>query len=309
MGRAVRIRRSVPRYILSLALLICGCASLSYGQEKIAAIVNKDIITQKDLNDFINFMRLQLSQEYKGEELENKIQSMKVDLLDRLIEDRLILQEAKNNHITADESRVKARLTEMRKHFDSESENPQDLAKQGLVEADIENKIREQLLMFYIVDLKIRQKVAISPDEVTAYYNRNQKEFIRPEERSLQVIALENQDQAKSFHYYFKTGQKLEDLAARYPITLNRLKAARGQELRKDIEEAVFKLHIDGISDPINVSGKYYIFKLENVTPSKQQTLSEAQDKIHAYLYETKMQEDLSRWLEELKAKSYIKIK
>ncbi|MDP2941433.1 MAG: peptidyl-prolyl cis-trans isomerase [Candidatus Omnitrophota bacterium] len=295
--------------IVGCAFLVAGCTSIAYGAEKIIAIVNKEIISQRDYNDFVNFMRLQLSEEYKGEELENKIQSMKVDLLDRLIEDRLILQEAKKNNITIDESRVKGRLAEIKRRFDAESDFQQDLAKQGLVQADIENKIREQLLMFYIVEVKVRQRVVINPDEVTGFYNRNQKDFIRPEERGLQVITLENQDQAKSFHYYLKTGEKLEDLAARYPITVNGLRVVKGQELRKDIEEAVFKLYSGGISEPIKVGDKYYIFKLESVTPAKQQALSEAQDKIHAYLYETKMQEEMNKWLEELKSKSYISIK
>jgi hypothetical protein len=66
---------------LSLAIvwnLALGAWGLSlYAQDKIVAIVNKDIITQKDLTDFINFARMQMLTEYKGEQLEAKIQAMK----------------------------------------------------------------------------------------------------------------------------------------------------------------------------------------------------------------------------------------
>jgi hypothetical protein len=48
-----------------------------FAQGKIVAIVNNDVITEKDLNDFVNFMRIQLSEEFKGKELESKLQSMK----------------------------------------------------------------------------------------------------------------------------------------------------------------------------------------------------------------------------------------
>ncbi len=90
----------LKRKLSKLLLLIIFTAAYSlqftaynlFAQDKIAAIVNNDIITQKDLDDFLNFMRIQLSQDYSGKELENKIQAMKPDLLDRLIEDRLILQ-------------------------------------------------------------------------------------------------------------------------------------------------------------------------------------------------------------------------
>lgn len=293
-------------FITSYELLVTSYEL--FAQDKIIAVVNNDIVTQKDLNDFINFMRMQLSKEYEGKELEKRIQSMKLDLLDRLIEDRLILQEAKKNNIKCDENRVKARINEIKRHYTSEVEFQNDLAKQGLVQADIESKIREQLLMYNIVEQKVRDKIVVRPDEVTDFYNKNIKEFHTGEERELEVIVLENEDLARTLVYNLKSGQKLEDLATRYPITVNQLKARHGEELRKDIEDAVFKLTIGEISDPIKVDDKYYIFKLDNIIPSRQLTLSEVQDKIHNFLLEKKMQEELKEWLDELKKQSYIKV-
>ena len=103
------------KLILSKTILFLGLIAIChmsyaielYAQDKIIAIVNSDVITQKDLNDFLNFMRMQLMTEYKGKELENKIQSMKLDLIDKLVEDRLILQQAKKNNIQIDEGRLR----------------------------------------------------------------------------------------------------------------------------------------------------------------------------------------------------------
>lgn len=295
-------------FIFAVSLQFTVYSLQLFAKDKIIAVVNNDIVTQKDLNDFINFMRMQLSKEYEGKELEKRIQSMKLDLLDRLIEDRLILQEAKKNNIKCDEDRVKARINEIKRHYTSEVEFQNDLAKQGLVQADIESKIREQLLMYNIVEQKVRDKIVVRPDEVTDFYNKNIKEFHTGEERELEVIVLENEDLARTLVYNLKSGQKLEDLATRYPITVNQLKARHGEELRKDIEDAVFKLTIGEISAPIKVDDKYYIFKLDNIIPSRQLTLSEVQDKIHNFLLEKKMQEELKEWLDELKKQSYIKV-
>jgi parvulin-like peptidyl-prolyl isomerase len=297
---------------LSLAIvciLVLGAWNFnSYADDKIVAIVNNDVITQKDLNDFINFTRMQLSKEYKDSDLEEKIESMKVDLLDRLIEDRLMLQEAKKNKIKIEENRVKAKINEIKKRYNSDAEFQADLSKQGLVEADIETKIREQLLMYSIIEIEVKDKILIRPDEVTDFYNKNIKEVISGEERELEVITLENEDLAKSFSFGLKSGQKLVDLAARYPITVNKLKVSNKEELRKDIEEAVFKLYIGQVSDPIKIGDKYYVFKLDNIIPSRQQPLSEVQDTICAILFEKKMQEGLTKWLDNLKKQSYIKI-
>lgn len=278
-----------------------------YAEDKIIAIVNCDVITQKDLNDFTSFMSMQLSREYRGSELEKRIQSMKLDLLDKLVEDRLILQEAKKNNIRVDESRVKARINEIRKHYNSDAEFKDDLAKQGLTQADIESRIREQLLMYNIVEYMVKDKIVVRPDEVTNFYDKNRKELVSDEERELEAITLENEDLAKTISYELRTDQKLVDLAAKYSLTVNTLKARQG-ELRKDIEDVVFKLGISEISNPVKIDDKYCVFKLNNIIPARHLTLSEAQDKIHAFLFEKKMQEKLTKWLDELKQKSYIKI-
>jgi parvulin-like peptidyl-prolyl isomerase len=176
------------------------------------------------------------------------------------------------------------------------------------VQADIENKIKEQMLMYNVIDYKIRSKILIRPEEVTAFYNNNKDDFVTPEERQLQVIALENEDLAKSFSYALRTGEKLEDLATRYPLTLNKLNVRRPSELRKDVEDLVFNLGITEVSEPVQIDDKFYVFKLDNIIPSKPISLIEAQDKINDFLFQKKMQEDLMRWLDELKKQSYIKI-
>jgi len=282
----------------------------SFAQDKIVAIVNNDVITQKDLEDFINFMRVQMFKEGKEGRAQKKIESMKPDLLDRLIEDRLILQEAKKNNIRVDENRIKARIAEIKKRYPSDIEFQRDLGRQGLVQADIEQKIREQLLMYYIIEYKIRSGILIRPEEVTAFYNENQKEFFIPEERGLDVITLENADLAASLSDNLRRGEKLEALAARYPLTVNKLSVRQGEDLRKEIQEVVSRLNLGEVSQPLKLDNDnaYYVFKLDYVIPQKQQSLFAAQEKIHAFLFDRKMQEGLNKWLGELKKQSYIKI-
>jgi parvulin-like peptidyl-prolyl isomerase len=279
-----------------------------YAQDKVIAVVNNEIITQKDLNDFFNFIRMQFSRELKGKALEEKVSSAKQDLLQRLIEDRIMLQQAKNDKISIEPARVKAKINEIKKRYALESEFEQDLAKQGLVQADLENKIREQMLMFNIVEQKVRSKVVVRPEEITDFYNQNKRKFLKPEERLLTVIVLQDESAAKSLSYSWRLGEKLEDLATRYTFTTNNLSASQGQDLRSEIEEVVFKLGIAEVSDPVKIDAQYYIFKLDDILGSQQLSLVQAQEKIQAYLFDIKLQEELMKWLDGLKKQSYIKI-
>jgi len=293
---------------LALIFLFLCPPNWLYGQDRVAAVVNNEIITQKDLNDFLNFMRMQYSRQLSGKALEEKVNSAKQDLLQRLIEDRIMLQQAKNEKIIIEPSRIKAKVNEIKKRYALESDFERDLAKQGLVQADLENKIREQMLTFNIVEQKVRSKVVIRPEEVTDFYNQNKRQFMKPEERLLTVIISQDESSAKSLVYYLRLGEKLESLATRYAFTTDTLSVYQGQDLRNEIEDTVSKLGMSEVSDPVKIDGQYYIFRLDEILGSRQMDLAQSQERIQAYLFDKKLQERLNSWLDELKKQSYIKI-
>ena len=294
--------------VIFLAYLILLPTGYLYARDKVVAVVNNEIITQKDLTDFLNFIRLQYSRQLQGEALEEKVSSMKPDLLQRLIEDRLILQQAKLAKINIEPSRVKAKIDEVKKRYGLESDFEVDLAKQGLVRADLEKKIGEQMLMYNFIEQKVRSKIMIRPDEVTSFYAKNKGQFLKPEERILTLIILQDEAIAKTVSYQLRLGTKLDELAAKFAFTTDKLSASAGQELRPEIEDTVFKLGIGEISNPVKIDTQYFIFKLDDIMGSQELSLIQAQDKIQAYLFEKKMQEELAKWLDELKKQSYIKI-
>src|SRR4030042_5441845 len=274
----------MPKFKINLRIIICAVLFLpvlcgvTFAQDKIIAIVNSEVITRKDMEDFVNFMRMQLSRDYSQEELEKQIKLLKEDFLKKLIEDKLILQEAKKNDykielkpglsisIKPDEAKVRARIDETRKRYSSDREFQEVLSRQGLVQADLEQKVREQLLMYSVVEYTVRNKIAVRPDEVTAYYNKNIKDFFVSEEREVECFALEDRGLAENLSLDLREGKKPEDLAVKYPFTVNRIKAEKKGELKKEIEEAVFKLGIDEVSPSVAVDNKYYVFKLVSIT-------------------------------------------
>ena len=306
--------KSITKFFLLFALVFLPTYYLLstnyclYAQDKVIAIVNNDVITQKDLSDFLNFIRLQYSRQLQGKALEEKTSSMKRDLLQRLIEDRLILGQAQLNNISAEPSRVKAQIDEVKKRYALESDFEKDLAKQGLVQADLENKISEQMIMYNLINQKVRSKIMIRPDEVTSFYAQDKRKFLKPEERMLTLFILQDEEVAKTVSYQLRLGTKLEELAEKYTFTIDRLSASAGQELRPEIEDTVFKLGVGEVSNPVKIDTQYFIFKLDDIIPSQQLSLAQSQDKIQAYLFEKKLQEGLVKWLDELKKQSYIKI-
>jgi parvulin-like peptidyl-prolyl isomerase len=252
-------------------------------------------------------MRMQLSGQYKGAQLEEKIQSMKPDLLERLIEDRLILQEARKNNISIDTSRMKAKINEMKEKYGSEQAFQEALKNQGLVEADLESRIKEQMSTYNIIETKIKDKIVIKPAEITDFYNNNLPEFIFPEQRDLESLVVADQATAKNIAADLKSGKDINEVAKTYSLKVNSF-SVRREELIKEIEDALFKLNKFETAGPIKIKDSFYVFRLVGINLPRQQTLAEVQDRIYELLYEKKMQEGLAKWIEELKKTAYIKM-
>ncbi len=288
-------------------LFLAGASFPARAEDKIIAIVNNEAITQRDLESFLNFMRVQLSRQYSAKELEEKIAVMRSDLLDRLIEDRLILQQAKKENLKADDGRVKAKVDELKKRYDSQTDFENSLKSQGLVEADLMNRVRDQILMFNIVETKIRDKIVIKPAEITQYYDKNPASFKLLEEREFQSLSGADEAKARKIIEDLRQGKDIKEAVKDSGFSLSAFSARKDGELKKDVEDLLFKLNIGEVSEPIKIKDSYYLFQLSKIRPSRQQTLSEVQDSIHAMLYEKKMQEAMVKWVEELKKKAYLK--
>lgn len=292
-------------FLFSGFLLLASC--FCFAQDKIAAVVNNDIITQKDVDDFENFMRIQMSGEYSQTQVEEKINSLRKDMLTRLIEDRLILQEAKRQNIKIDENRIKAKVHAIKRRYISDKVFCDTLKAQGLVPADIEAKIKDQMFMQTIVEAMVKDKIIVNPGEVTDFYQKYTKEFNTPETRQCDLLTIDNEQTANQIRDNLKDAGDFVKAGQEYSLSVDKMDIQPGQ-LKQDVEAVIFKLKPGDISEPIFIEDQYYIFKLNKIIPPSQQGLAEVGDSIHQVIYNQKMQGKLVKWLDELKKKSYIRI-
>ena len=81
--------------LFQLALiLLLPCRANAKVVDRIVAQVNDDIITLSDLNREMAELRQQLATQYSGDQLEQEIKKQEKDVLDSLIQEKLLLQKA-----------------------------------------------------------------------------------------------------------------------------------------------------------------------------------------------------------------------
>lgn len=303
----MEIRKCILRLIACIIFLLG--ANVYAAQDKIVAIVNKDTITQSDADAYLKVVILQLSQHYTGNELENRIKEEKEQLISRMTEDRIILQEAKKKGLAARPDKVKSRIEQLKSNYSSEIEFENSLKEKGLTVKDLEDKLNDQMIMREVIEREVRMKVVVSPDEVTRFYENNRESlFLEPESRTLDSVYLEDESSLDKLSEDLKNGVDFKDAAQRHRCAYAR-DTIRRDELSLAVQESVFSLSVNEVSKPIKTDKGIYIFKLLEAHQPRIKPLSEAHQGIFNYLFEEKFAAMMSEWLEDLKAKAYILVK
>jgi len=285
-------------------------------EDAIIAVVNDEVITYKNLMDYMRSIvqRMHLEGHSKNE-IESKIKDFEQSGLAKLIETRLILTEANAIGMEIEKRAVDLRVEEIKKRYASEEQFLEAIIAQGASVSDIRSKIEDEFKVKYLIDMEVREKIFVNPQEVTDYYKENTNEFVKEETARLDSIFIpnaQNKDeslaQAQTALSKIESGETFADVAQEFSQSPAIGTIKKGQMLA-EIDEVVFSLNADEISHVIAVEGGFFIIKLLERSPSRPLTLEEVKGKIETQLYEQKYQQDLKKWLNKLQDKAFIEIK
>ncbi len=161
-----------------LAIMFCLNAEVL---DRIVAKVGREIVLQSDLAKRIQQLEAagMLSEEITG-----------FDVLNDMIESKLIIQQAKKEEYEIDEDQVRQlaeeQIQQVSSQFESEYEFKKELKKASLTVLELKEyyiqMITEQRLKDQIINNEIKNKVHITEVEVEEYFTENQNEIPpRPE--------------------------------------------------------------------------------------------------------------------------------
>jgi len=175
----VAISSSVSSYILArvrkviliaiLALATSGCAQiLSSG----AAVVNGDRISQSAVDDEVK-AQLSGGQQQTPQTADSQVQIAR-QVLGRLIQQKLLLQEAARRSVVAAPAKVNEQYAQLRGQFQDEAEFRKRLADFSLTPETLKERIRDSIV---IDALGAKISGPVTDDQVRAVYKKEQAQF------------------------------------------------------------------------------------------------------------------------------------
>jgi len=213
-----------------------------------------------------------------------KLQLDKSMVLDQMISEKMLIQEAKNIGLEKDN----------------------DVLEQI-------KKMTEQILVQVLIEREILDKIKINDEEVLEYYEQNKESFTEKEQVYLYNILLETEEEAQNVLEELKAGGDFSEIAKEKSTGPS---AAQGGDLGyltkgtiiPEIEEVVFALEVEELSEIINTDFGFHILKITEKKPETVKSFEEVKEDIIQTLLPNKQKEAFDNLLEELKSKSEIEI-
>ncbi len=324
------LRRLGPLFPLFFALLFPAPELRAEKQllDRVVAVVNNDVITQSELDMILRPLYEEYRHEFKGEELYKRLSELRIKILNQLIEDRLVFQEAEKVKIVVDQQEIQDRLKEFKSRFATEQEMEQALREQGMTMASIKDRLRRQAMIRSLHDAEIRSKVLVSPLEVQDFYEQNSEQFQEMERLRPRSLTIKKSTEAREkgikdeeawnliqdLRKRAEAGEDFSELAKKYSQDMHARNGGLGDWIERgdmisSIDEVLFRLKKGELSEVIETPMGYHLFRVEERHEGKKLSLEEARDKIHAYLYQKKSEERFEQWMDELKSQAYISVR
>lgn len=303
---------------ISLFLILNFNITKSYAlEDAIVAIVNDELVTLKDLRDYVHATYISLIAEgIPQSQLKEAMRELETNGITKLIEDKLILSKANQLGLVVRDKIVNDRLKDIKAKYPSEQVFLNSLMANGATITDLRNKIKDQMKIKYVIENQVRAKIFVNPQEVTKYYNEHIESYKNKEQVNVESIFIpfETTDKTETYKRAYEAqnliqgGKDFMAVTLDYSSTPSLGKVERGQ-LKPDIENKIFNMNIGDISEPVEVENGLYIFKCVDQFPAQTLSLEEVKDKITDAIFREKFKKQLSTWLTKLKKDAYIEIK
>jgi peptidyl-prolyl cis-trans isomerase SurA len=175
--------------LLPLAALIlfggAGCKQQKQTSPNVWAMVNGQEIKRDDVD---KYYRTRVSPEGQEPSQEEAL-SLKLNVLDELINNEILLERAKKLNLEASDGEVEDKFTELKSPY-TEDEFQRQLKDRGVSADDLKRDLRRQLSIQKLLNREVVAKISITDQDVADFYNSNKAQFnvAEPQYRIAQIV-------------------------------------------------------------------------------------------------------------------------
>jgi peptidyl-prolyl cis-trans isomerase SurA len=280
--------------------------------DKILATVNGEPVTLSELEHFLQPVYKQYERVYTGTELDAYKKRAREQMLEQLIENKLILQKAKKEGLQITEASMEEEFADVKDKFGSMDEFKAALEKEGMTIEQYKKDLTEQLTIKAMIERELVPKAKVRPEEVKEYYKEHVDEFKRSAMVHMGHILIKSdeKDGEKKIQDAYKQlteGKPFDEVAAQYSsaddpgfIPVNQLKP----ELKSIVEV----LKTGEYSKIIKTDIGWHILSIKEFKEPETVSLTDTWASLENKLFMKKLAEEHKKWISQLRLKAHVVI-
>lgn len=320
----------MKRTILAVAVFIAARCAVgeSVTIDGVAAFVNDAVVTVGEVRDAMSSMMPQLRQLYTGADLESQQKELYSDVLEDLINAKLIMKAYEaDTKLNKDgiEKYVEKRIGEFIKDkFDGDrQEFLKSLRDAHMSMDEWRRQMRERIIVGMMKSREVDAQVVISPREIRKVYEENAKKYFREEKARIRVILIQGStNETERMAKEKAAGETLAKIraGADFADVARAIsedgKAKEGgdwgwydvRDLRPELAKPLALLKKDAVSELLRMDGNYYLVKLEGRQAAGPIPFEDVRTAIEKDLRRKEIRRVTDLWMARLRKDAYIQI-
>lgn len=309
---------------MTLLLLCSVCLSSATAQvvSRIAAVVNKDIITTYQLDQKLQEQLAKRERQPSPAQLG----ALRQELLSRLIEETLVQQRIKALNLRVSEEEIETAILDVQQKNQLTREALEDaVLAQGLEFDAYRENLSKQILRYKLIGEEVRSQVDVSEGEVVEYYRAHLDDYRLPPEVLLSAInfpvsvkASEQERQkirsiAVAALDRMRQGESIAEVVASYNDTYGATGGELGRfndnDMIPEFAEAIKGVETGNFSEPVQTSMGIHVLRVDERYPGGLRQFDTVNYEIYQMILDQKTDARIKEWTRALKTKSFIDIR
>ena len=303
--------------LLSLWLMTACCAQAAQ-LNKVAAVVNGQVITMFDLqkNAIPDLMRARVNPNDPSQA--KAVDTVLRKVLDMMIMDILIGQEAKRLKITVSASEIDGEITRFMKMRNlNKAQLEAQLAQQKSSVAELRSTIEKSLMRQKVMGMEVGRRVVVTPEEIKAYYDAHKDSMYDRTGLHMGLLVYAPNANAAALAAQIKSGSlTFEEVCRKYSMAPNRenggdMGAVEWDKLNPEWENRLSKMKPGDVTDIFDLQGhkaQVHLYR-PGGGEIKMLTFEQAKPMIDGILRQPKAAERFEDYSSQLRNKAVIDIR
>jgi peptidyl-prolyl cis-trans isomerase SurA len=306
-------------------LLLCSIGLHSAAAEvvsRIAAVVNKDIITTHQLDQNLQEQLAKRERQPSPAQLG----ALRQELLSRMIEEKLVQQRIDALNLRVSDDEVETALLDVQKQNQLTREELENAVQvQGLEFDAYRENLRKQILRYKLIGEEVRSQVDVPEQEVVEYYRAHLEDYRLAPEVQLSALTFPVSEKASDQERRhilkivgealsrLRQNEELSQVVASYNETYGVTGGELGRfvygELFPEFVEAINGVEAGRFTEPVETSTAIQLLRVDERFPGGLRQFDAVKYEIHQMILDQKTDARIKEWTRVLKVKAFIDIR